>query len=281
MQTEEPAQPWTTPISQTLCLRLYADTKPHNQLTSNLQKGIILVSKGTELVGEGIGLGAPAVSYANRTYFSGLSSMTFNRTYDTSTATKEFTLNLTSERTFKNTHVETRAIRRIRRHFDQLYKNHKHLRLIMFENLLRQVGIKKEFIPTEPVGKATVTYTIKSPIIKVKAKFTLLPKIGVHKIYLLNEQSSLHFGKYYDSDGLELVNEDIGAWEKVNAKWACMHSTEDKVGFRLWELHDATLHRGSEFLDRVFDWAGLDYEARPEKRLLEYNIELVGSRMQQ
>ena len=275
LQTEESARQWTTPISEALCLRLYADSKPHNQLTFNLQKGLILVSNGVELVGEGIGLGVPAVSYKNRTYFPGLSTMTFKRTHDSLAATKEFTLNLTSERTFRNAHIETKAIRRIRRRFDEFYRNHKHVRLIMFESLLRQVGVRTEFVQTEPIGKATVTYTINAPNVKVKAKFNLAQKVGVRKIYLLNEQSSLHFGKYYDSDGLELLNENIGAWETVNAHWACIYSTEDKVGFRLCKLRDATLHRGREFLNGVFDWAGLDYETGPEKQILEYNIELL------
>ena len=204
--------------------------------------------------------------------------MTLKRTHENSTATKEFILNLTSERTLRNTRVETKAIRRIRRHFDRLYKNHKHMRLIMFESLLRHAGIRTEFVQKEPVGKATVTYTINPPFVKVKAKFNLARKEGVQKIYLLNEQSSLHFGKYYDSNGLELFNENIGAWETVNADWAYIHSAEDKIGFRLWKLPDATLRRGREFLNGVFDWAGLDYEAGPEKQSHEYNIELIGAK---
>jgi len=265
------------PISKALSLRLYADTRPRRQLIARLQKGLILVSNGMELVGEGIGLGVPAVRHRDRTYFPGASTLEIRRTRTHTTAVKKFTLNLNSERTLRNIRIETETIRTLRRSLDRLYMTHKHLRLLMIENLLRRTGVKRDFVQTEPVGSAAVTYKITQQHIKVRAEFKLPERGGFQKIYLLNEQGSKHFRKYSDSTGKVLFDKDIGAWETVNADWACVQSVEDDLGFRLWKLKEATLYRGRESLKDIFDWTGLDYEAHPKKTCLEYDIELTGS----
>ncbi|HKZ94787.1 MAG TPA: hypothetical protein VJ249_09455 [Candidatus Bathyarchaeia archaeon] len=275
MQIQTVDAGWTTPISDEVWVRLYADTRPRHHLITNLQKGLILVSNRKELVGEGIGLGVPAVRYRNRTYFSGSSSVKFEQTRTHATAIKKFTLDLISERILRSTHVETATYRRIGRSFAELYKKHKHLRLLMIENLLRHIGVKTDFVHTTPAGTATMTYRIARSRIKIKAEFELPHQSGLQKIYLLNEQGSKHFRKYSDSTGTVLFDKAIGAWEIVNADWACVHSVEDKVGFRLWKLEEATLYKGREFLDGIFDWVGLDYEANPGTTCFEYDIELV------
>ena len=265
------------PVSETLFLRLYSDTKPHNQLITKLQKGLILVSNETELAGEGIGLGVPAIRYNNRTYFSGSSIMRFEQTGSHAAAIKEFTLNLTSGRTLRNIQMETRTSRKIRRSFDELYMKHKYSRLLVFENMLRHVGVKRDFVQTKPVGSVIMVYNIEPPYVRIKAEFRLFHNTGVQEIYLLNEQSSRHFRKYYDSNGSVLFDTNIGAWETVDASWACLRSVENNVGFRLWKHKGAVLHRGREFLDGTFDWIGLDYEAGPENLRFDYDIELVRS----
>lgn len=268
---------WTLPITDTVWARLYIDTRPRHHLITNLQKGLILVSNRKELVGEGIGLGVPAIRYKDRTYFSGSSTVEFKQTGTRAAiAIKRFTLDLVSERALKNIHVEAKIYRRIKRGFAELYKKHRHFRLLMLENLLRHVGVKTHFVHTTPAGTATVTYRIAQSRIKITAEFKLLHQGGaLQKIYLLNEQGSKHFRKYSDSTGTVLFDREIGAWETVSADWACVHSVEDQIGFRLWKLEEATLYRGREYLDGIFDWIGLDYEANPATTCFEYDIELV------
>jgi len=264
-------------ISKALFLHLYSDTKPRHQLIAKLQKGLILVSNETELAGEGIGLGVPAVRYRDRTYFSGSSTMKFQQAGSHAVVIKKFTLNLTSQRTLRNVRVETNTARKIRRSFDKLYMKHKQSRLLVFENVLRHAGVKREFVQTKPAGSAIVVYNIDPPYVGVKAEFRLLQDAGIQEIFLLNEQGSKHFRKYYDSNGTVLCDTDIGAWETVDANWACIYSVENNVGFRLWKHEDAVLHRGREFLNGAIDWVGLDYGANPENMCFEYNIELVRS----
>jgi hypothetical protein len=265
------------PVSEKLLIRLYLDTKPHQQLITKLQKGLILISNERELAGEGIGLGAPAIRYKDRTYFSGSSTMEFEKTRSHATAVKKFSLNLTSERTLRNIKLETKAIRKIRRNFDKLYMNHRHMRLLASENMQRHVGIKRAFAQTKPLGTVNVTYNINPPNVRIETEFNLLQNKGLQKIYLLNEQGSTHFRKYYDSKGTVLFDKDIGAWETVRAPWACIYNVEDRFGFRLWKHKGAVLHRGREFLNGTLDWIGLDYEADPENLRFNYDIELVRS----
>lgn len=265
------------PMSDTFSIQLYSDTRPHSQSTFKLQKGLILTSRGTELSGEGVGLGVPALRYNDKTYFSGSSTVELEHTRGRAKAVKKFTLDLASERTLRNISVETKTIRGIKRNFDKLYMKHKRSRLLPVEKLLRQIGIQRNFVRTKPVGAATVTYTKSRSRVQVNAEFKLHRREGVQRIYLLNEQGSTHFRKYYDSSGIVLYDKDIGAWEAIKAEWACIQSVEEKVGFRLWKREKATLYRGREFLSGLLDWIGLDYEVDPETIGFAYDIELVGS----
>lgn len=277
METEATTTELTVPISENLLIRLYPDNRPHHQLITKLQKGLILFYNDRELAGEGIGLGVPAVRYKDRTYFSGLSTLKFEKKNGHVLAVKKFSLNLTTERSLRNVRLETKTTRRIRRSFDRLYMDHRHLRLIASEKILGVFGVKRVFEQTKPVANVTVTYNIKPPHIRTTAEFNIFQRADLQKIYLLNEQGSAHFRKYHDSGGMVLFDEDIGAWETVDASWACFHSVENRVGFRLWKHKDAILHRGREFLDGMLDWVGLDYEADPGNLHFNYDIEVVRS----
>jgi hypothetical protein len=277
LKTEATETAFTMPVSEKLLIRLYADTKPHHQLITKLQKGLILISNGRELAGEGIGLGAPAVRYRDRTYFSGFSTMQCEQRGSHATAVKKFNLNLTTERTFRSIKLEAKAVRKIWRSLDRLYMAHRHTRVSTGEKMQRQLGIKRAFVQTKPVGTVNVAYSIHPPNIKIETNFNLSQNKDLQKVYLLNEQGATHFRKYCDSDGTFLFDKDIGAWETVNANWACIHNVKDKIGFRLWKHKNAVLHRGREFLSGTLDWIGLDYEADPENLRFNYNIELVRS----
>ena len=167
--------------------------------------------------------------------------------------------------------------RKIRMRFEELYMRHKRWRLLPLANLSKNMGFQKGFVRTEPRGKVAMTYRIEPTLIHVTADFDLLERGSVQKIFLLNEQGSKYFRKYSDSNGVVLFDKQIGAWEKVESKWACVSDLNGEVGFRLWKVKDATLARGREFLKGTFDWIGLDYELGPEKAEFEYSIEIVGS----
>ena len=58
------------PVSESLALRLYADTRPHIGKVARLQKGLVLTMGSQEFVEEGFGFGLPLVEVEGRAYLS-------------------------------------------------------------------------------------------------------------------------------------------------------------------------------------------------------------------
>ncbi len=278
--TKTQTQEYTIPVSNLLSLRLYSDTRPRYHHIADLQKGLILVHREKELVGEGTGFGVPIVRYRNKTYFSGSSTVQVSKKGSETTVLKQFVLDMISREQVKRVQIETEAARKLRTRFEELYMRHKHWRLLPLANLSKNIGVQKNFVRVEPRGKVAITYQIEPPLIHVTANFNLLERGSIQKIFLLNEQGSKYFTKHLDSNGVVLLDEQIGAWEKVESHWACFSTRNGEVGFRLWKVQDAILARGREFLKGTFDWIGLDYELGPEKTKFEYDIEIVGSQKQ-
>lgn len=273
-------QEYTIPVSNLLSLRLYSDTRPHHRHIADLQKGLILVCGEKEFVGEGTGFGVPVVRYRNKTYFSGSSTMQISKKRSETAVVKEFVLDMISREHVRRVQFETVAMRKLRMGLEELYMRHKHWRLLPLANLPKNLGVQKSFVRVKPMGKVTIAYRIRPPLIHMSANFSLSERGSVQKIFLLNEQSSKHFRKYSDSNGVVLVDKQIGAWEKVESQWACFSTQNGEVGFRLWNVNDAALTRGRESLKGTFDWAGLDYELSPRNTQFEYDIETIGSQKQ-
>lgn len=270
-------QEYTIAVSNLLSLRLYSDTRPHHHHIADLQKGLILARGEKELVGEGTGFGVPIVRYRNKTYFSGSSTVRISKKRCETIVLKQFVLDMISRKQFSSVQVDTSVMRKLGMSLDELYMRHKHLRLLPLANLSKNLGVKKSFVRVAPIGKVSITYRIDLPLIHVTANFNLSEKESVQKIFLLNEQGSKYFRKYSDSNGVVLLDKQIGAWEKIESQWACFSTQNGEVGFRLWKVKDAALTRGREFLKGTFDWAGLDYELSPDKTEFEYDIEITGS----
>jgi len=265
----------TIPISEFLSLRLYSDTRPHCDRIADLQKGLIFVYQGEELVGEGTGFGVPIARYQDKTYFPGSSTVQIFQKVDCITAIKKFSLDMIYELKFRKARIESTITRKLLRYLSELYQKHKHWRPILQQNLLGHFGVQTNFVRTKPVGHVVVTYRVETSLIHVKADFKLLKKEGLQKVFLLNEQSSKHFRKYFDSNGAVLFDKHIDAWDNVEADWTCIYNESGEVGFRLWNAKDAILRRGREFLEGTLDWVGLDYEIGPEKTFFEYDIEVL------
>jgi hypothetical protein len=109
----------------------------------------------------------------------------------------------------------------------------------------------------------------------VKACFQKLEKRGLKKTFMLNEQGTRFFRKYNDSLGMKLMDDKIGAWDLVGGEWACLKTLKGEIGFRLWNVNDAVLHRGREFLEGSLDWVGLDYEISRKNDAFMYVVEVL------
>lgn len=265
-------------ISDSVALRINSDTKPQNMKIANLQKGIILLHYGAEVVGEGTGFGVPIGKYSEETFFSGSSFLHVHKKENSIIIRKEFLMDLIARDKFRNLKLENKKLRRIIDSISLLYQKHNRLSrfILLGKGLLFKFGVEPIFSRVESKGKVIVTYTIERNRILVKLNFNRLEQNNLQKIFVLNEQGAHFFRKYSDSDGLNLNDDEIGAWNGVTAQSAKITDKQEKIGFRLKNVEGTVLRRGREVIKGSLDWIGLDYELNPECDQFEYEIEVFG-----
>jgi hypothetical protein len=267
-------------ISEKLSIQLYSDTRPRIGQIAGLQKGLILVHNGTNLVGEGTGFGVPVARYREKTYFSGSSIIQVFEKNNRTIIAKQFALDMVSQKEFGKAKIGSNLARKIWMGLDDLYMQHKRLRLLQINDLYKSMGFKVNYVKVKPKGTVNVTYSIKPPIIHIKADFSTLEKKNLQRIFVLNEQGARYFRKYSDSNATALCDKKISAWNTVEARWASITNEKGEFGFRLWKVNDTIMHVGRELLEGIFNWVGLDYEVSPTKTSFEYDIEILGSKKQ-
>ena len=269
------AEMHTFPFSSFSSFRIYSNTEPHNWKIRDLQKGLILVHNGTETVGEGTGFGVPVLVYSDETYFSGSSKVNVSQSDGPGTVCKEFVMDRVTRNRFRNVTLENRIARRFFTRLADVYQTHPKLRSLTLKGLTGKMDVDTTFLKAISRGKVVVTYTMDGPLVVVRADFREIQRKGLQKIFILNEQGSKFFRKYEDSEGAELIDTAIGAWDGISAKWGCLKILNGEFGFRLGKVEDSVLRRGREFLETSLDWVGLDYEVDPRTDVFEYLIEVL------
>ena len=270
------SEKYTIPISCSVALEVYSNTKPCNLKIGDLQKGLILVYDGVERVGEGTGFGFPVLIYAKETYFSGSAEVWVKQTHDSVKVRKEFVMDRIARNKVGNVHLENQQARGLIRVLTDLYQKNRRFRYLALKELIVNMGVKSTFLETASIGKVPVTYTISGGTINVEVDFRQLRKPNLKKIFVLNEQSACFFPMYTDTNGANLLGKQMGAWDNVNAESACLTDLRERIGYRLWNIDDCVLRRGRETMKNCLDWSGLDYEVSPRKEVLEYGIEIFG-----
>jgi hypothetical protein len=265
----------TFPLSSSASFRIYSSAEPHNWKISDLQKGLILVHNGTETVGEGTGFGVPVLIYSDETFFSGSSKVDVSEGDEPRTVCKEFVMDRVARNRFRNATLENRIARRFFARLADIYQKHPTFRFLTLKDLTGKMDVDTTFLKASSKGKVVVTYTMDGPSVVVKADFRGLERSGLQKIFMLNEQGSKFFREYVDSEGTELMDTAVGAWDGISAKWGCLKILKGEFGFRLWIVEDSVLRRGREFLEGSLDWVGLDYEVNPMMDVFVYRIEVV------
>ncbi|MGA3192272.1 MAG: hypothetical protein ABSD73_07130 [Candidatus Bathyarchaeia archaeon] len=265
----------TFPFSSSASFRIYSSTEPHNWKIGDLQKGLILVHNGTETVGEGTGFGVPVLVYSDETFFSGSSKVDVSKGDGPRTVCKEFVMDRVARNRFRNVTLENRIARRFFTRLADVYQKHPTFRFLTLKDLTGKMDVDTTFLKASSKGKVVVTYTMDGPSVEVRADFRDLQRRGLEKIFMLNEHGSRFFREYADSEGAELVDTAIGAWDGISAKWSCLKTLNGDFGFRLWKAENSILRRGREFLKGSLDWVGLDYEVNPLMDVFEYVIEVL------
>ncbi len=265
-------------LSDTLALRVNSNSYPQNMKIADLQKGLILLYNGTEVIGEGTGFGVPIAKYADETFFSGSSSIYFRKQGSVVEIRKEFFMDLVARDGFKNLRLEDSKIRRIFDFISRLCQEHKRFAqsIQITKSVLFKFGVKSTFIKTACKGKVIASYILDRKRILVKLSFNQLEQNNLVKIFVLNEQGAHFFSTYSDSEGSILSNKEIGIWDNIVAQSAKIATVQNKIGFRLKQVEGSVLRRGRELQPGSLNWIGLDYEIDPNHRHFEYEIEMSG-----
>jgi hypothetical protein len=273
------SSPLTIRISDGLEARIYPDTRPDNLEISGIHKGLVLVHRGREVVGEGAGIGVPVVKYSDKTFFPGTAEVSISSVSDEDppVITKTFVLDTVSKKRVRDgSYFNDRLYHAIHRMFTRLYIPNKPLRPL-FDKLMElrgAVGIHTEFVKTAPRGRVSVTYELRPDGIDVEVDLLSLDREGCEEIVILNEQGSTFFTLYRDSAGLEFVGRDIGPWDEVRADRASLSFGDLSLTYILRRAKGVSLYRGWEQVEGRLAWAGLNYSLSPELPSFSFRIQL-------
>jgi hypothetical protein len=270
-------EPYTVPLTDRLSVRLYKDCRPSCLETAALQKGLVLLLNGKELIEEGVGFGVPVVKYADKTFFSSTAEVALERSGIGYTLTKAFTIDTVSMKKLGNSsYIDDKIYSSLRKTFQLLYLKHGRLnplfnKVMEIRNLF---NIKTEFLNVKPRGTIIVTYNCQPNKIDITADYADISLNQCQEVLLLNEQGSSIFQAYTDSSGKRLVGNKIGAWNRVVADTAALQSSKGQLGFSLQSIDGASLFRGYEHTRKRFSWAGLSYSLKPMDGAVRYSIAL-------
>ena len=269
---------FTVRISERLSLRIYSDTRPNNLKIANLQKGLVFIYDGIERLAEGTGFGFPVVMTSSETYFSGTASLQRFKDGDTFVVRKVFAMDRLARNTIRNVRLENSKVRMLLNALSSIYQKHRQFRYLTLtlKNIPLRMGVQTDFVKTNPVGIVTATYRIRRERISVRTDFRL-SEVMIKSIFMLNEQGPEFFNKYEDSNGTVLFYGQIGAWDTVDAEWACIANADNGAGFQVRNESDSILRRGRETQKNTLDWVGLDYEIDPKRKSFEYEIKILGA----
>jgi hypothetical protein len=267
-------KPVTIPITSQLSLRMYPDSRPNCMETSALQKGLVLILDGKELVEEGLGFGIPVVKYLDKTYFSSKAKISTQKTSTGYLTKKTYLMDTISKKTWRGSYINDNFYSTWHKRFAKIYLGHKELsplfnRLMEYREL---AGIKTEFVKVKPRGIVETKYIVAGSCVKVTVDFSDLRLSGCEELLIMNEQGSTVFDTYSDSNGLRLVGSKIGGWHPVTAKHASIGNSYGVISFQIDRTPAATLFRGWEKTKNRFSWAGLSYSLSPFRKTFSYTI---------
>jgi hypothetical protein len=232
--------PVDAPLDGELALRLYEDTRPHVGKVAALQKGLVLVHEGRELVEEGYGFGAPIVQVGDVAYLSRHASVSVHRSGEVKTLVKVYTMSVADRPT-------------------------------------RFLRVKYEDV--DPLGTVVLSYTLRGPAtIEVVADFADLA-VAWDRAYLMNEQGAVNFQIFQDEDGHVWPGEELGRWRTTDAPLGCWLSQSEGVRFCVETEAGRRKYVGRERYNQyrwtgVFylSWSGIDIEIDPPLSTYRYAV---------
>ena len=159
--------------------------------TGALQKGLVLLLDGRELIEEGVGFGVPIVRYTDKTFFSSKAEVSVQQSGSDFIIKKVYWLDTVSRKKFgKTAYIDDAIYSPLRKNFQALYIKHKKLSPL-FNKLMElrdAANIKTEFVTVKPRGTVKVTYHCKPTAIDIHVDFSKVTLNRCCEVLVLNEQ---------------------------------------------------------------------------------------------
>ncbi len=269
--------PFTFNVDHGAALRIYPDSRPRNLEIAALQKGLVLLHEGEEVVEEGAGFGSPIAMYGEEAYFCRTArTELLQLDRDSVTLKKTFYLDSVSRKAIRGFRVNNGLYMFVHRTFERGYLKKQKARPVFdwMMHLRGVLGVETKFVDAQPKGEVTINYHLENDRVGIRADFSKMDKADCGEILILNEQGAISFPRYRDSDTALLVGREVEAWARVGAKEATFVNPATGLSFSLRHVEGADLVRGREQVKNRFAWAGLTYLLPPETVEFAYTIRL-------
>ena len=241
-----------------------------------LQKGLVLLVDGSELIEEGAGFGVPVAKYSDTTFFS-RTATAYVEEQDENDAViiKVFLLDSVSKKRVHYAFINDGIYSVFHKTFEKAYLHRGNMRSFFdwVMRLRRTIGIETDFANVSPRGKVTVSYHCYPDHIKVCADFSEVDMTSCQEILILNEQGATFFRKNRNGN-VVLQDKKVGAWTRVDAEQAEFSDLREHISFSMEKIEGATLYYGREQIKDRFSWAGMTYALSPKTLIFNYTIRL-------
>ncbi len=269
-------KPFTFNADKAVALRVYPDNRPQNLEISALQKGLVLVVDGSELIEEGAGFGVPIAKYSDMTFFSRTATVYVEEQDENSAViVKVFLLDSVSKKQVHGAFINDGFYSFFQKTFEKEYLCHGNMRSFFdwVMRLRKTMGIETYFASVPPRGKVTVSYHCYPDHIKVSADFSKVDMTSCQEILILNEQGANFFRKNRNDNAVS-YDKKVGPWIRVGAGQAEFSDLGERISFSLEKKDCATLYCGWEQVKDRFSWAGMTYALNPKTLVFNYTIRL-------
>jgi len=259
-------EPCTQPAGWDLELRAYPDARPGNLEIASLQKGLVLVRSGAELVEEGAGFGVPVARFRDKTFFSGSAILTLLEEGPPPVIQKSYVLDTVSVRSLRGGgRVSDALYHPLHRAFTWAYLSRPGIRRLLNRVIeaRKAAGVTTGYVRAAPRGAVDVRYTIREGLAEVEADLDRV-SAGCMELVMLNEQGASTFRRYRDDGGLNLLDDAMGAWDRIEAPGGTLSDAEGKLWFSIDKPGASqVMFRGRERASGRLSWAGIALSLKP------------------